>query len=116
MDDGSAGVEAAEGGAPLPGSTVAITLVVALVVWLVRLPGLSVFIWLGTYAHESGHATFAELVGGTVSTLTINSRGGGVTYWFAPADLADWRRAIVASAGYLGAVIVGAVLVVAEGA
>jgi hypothetical protein len=113
MDDGSVGGGVTRPEGALPGRTVAITLVIALVVWLARPTLLSPLIWLGTYAHESGHATFAELLGGNVVTLTINGRGGGVTYWLAPSDFADWRRAVVASAGYVGAVVVGAVLVVA---
>jgi hypothetical protein len=87
-------------------------IVLAVVVWLVRVPGLSVLGWFATLAHESGHAIAVELVGGDVDSVTINRYGGGVTLWHGPADLASWRRLVVASAGYLSAVAAGAALLV----
>jgi hypothetical protein len=99
-------------GEPLPVNTIVLTMIAAAVVWLVRPPLLSPIVWFGTLAHESGHAVTAQLVGGEVVTVSINGRAGGVTYWLHPTDLATWRLVLVATAGYLSAVVAGAVLVV----
>jgi hypothetical protein len=66
--------------------------------------------WLVTLVHESGHALAAELVGGDVKTVTINSRGGGLTTWTF-TDESTTRRLIVASGGYVGAAVIGGFMV-----
>ena len=88
------------------------TVAVAAVVWLVlgsTTPLLPVR-WLVTLVHEAAHAVAVEAVGGDVATVTINSRGGGLTVWGASSDLATWRRLLVASAGYLGTAVVGGLM------
>ena len=64
-----------------------------------------------TWIHECGHALATVLVGGRVTAITIQADGSGLTYSLVP----DGRIAqgIVASAGYLGAAIVGCLLIAA---
>jgi hypothetical protein len=72
--------------------------------WLI--PGAQYIIlplqFLNTHLHEMGHALASVLTGGTVSTITVRSDGSGVTY--TQMD----HPVIVASAGYVGASLIGA--------
>jgi hypothetical protein len=62
-----------------------------------------------TWVHECGHALATVLVGGQVTAVTIAADGSGLTHSLVP----DGRiaRGIVASAGYLGAALVGCMLI-----
>jgi hypothetical protein len=64
-----------------------------------------------TWVHECGHALATVLVGGRVTAVTIAPDASGVTWSLIP----DGRigRGIVASAGYLGAALVGCLLLAA---
>lgn len=64
-----------------------------------------------TWIHECGHALATVLVGGRVSAVTIQPDASGLTQSLVP----DGRiaRGIVASAGYLGAALVGCLLIAA---
>jgi len=58
--------------------------------------------------HESGHAIAAKLVGGTVDSITIDERQGGLcTFRFQPTFV---NQVVTASAGYLGSALSGALL------
>lgn len=64
-----------------------------------------------TWVHECGHALMAVFVGGRVSSITIDPDGSGVTNSLIPSTRA--ARGLVSSAGYLGASVVGCLLMAA---
>ena len=65
-----------------------------------------------TWIHECGHALATVLVGGRVEAITIAADTSGLTLGLVPAG--RLARGVVASAGYLGAAVVGCVLMAAE--
>lgn len=65
-----------------------------------------------TWIHECGHAIAAVLLGGTVASITIRSDTSGLTRSLMPASTI--AQAIVASAGYLSASLVGCLLLTAS--
>jgi hypothetical protein len=64
-----------------------------------------------TWVHECGHALMTLLVGGHVTSIAIQPDSSGVTHSLVPAGRI--ARGLVASAGYLGAAIVGCLLIAA---
>ncbi len=64
-----------------------------------------------TWVHECGHALATVLVGGHVTSVTIQPDASGLTHSLVP----DGRlaRGVVASAGYLGAALIGCLLIAA---
>jgi hypothetical protein len=64
-----------------------------------------------TWIHECGHAVMVMLVGGSVSSITIQPDTSGLTRSLVPAS--RMAQGLVASAGYLGASIVGCLLMAA---
>jgi hypothetical protein len=64
-----------------------------------------------TWVHECGHAFATVLVGGRVQAITIAPDTSGLTLGLVPAGAL--ARGVVASAGYLGAALVGCVLMAA---
>jgi len=64
-----------------------------------------------TWVHEVGHAVATVAVGGRVSSIVIRPDASGLTHSLVP----DTRlaRGVVASAGYLGAALVGCLLIAA---
>jgi hypothetical protein len=72
--------------------------------WLI--PGAQYIIlplqFLNTHLHEMGHALASVMTGGAVSQIIVRSDGSGVTY--TQMD----HPVIVASAGYVGASLIGA--------
>jgi hypothetical protein len=64
-----------------------------------------------TWIHEVGHALATVVVGGQVTSITIQPDGSGLTHSLVP----DSRvlRGVVASSGYLGAALVGCLLIAA---
>ncbi|MET0555587.1 MAG: M50 family metallopeptidase [Vicinamibacteria bacterium] len=64
-----------------------------------------------TWVHECGHAVATVLVGGHVQAITIAPDTSGLTLGLVPASRV--ARGVVASAGYLGAALVGCVLMAA---
>jgi hypothetical protein len=64
-----------------------------------------------TWAHECGHALMTLLVGGSVSSIMIEPDTSGVTLSLVPAGRI--ARGLVASSGYLGASLVGCLLMAA---
>lgn len=65
-----------------------------------------------TWVHECGHAVMAVLVGGSVSSITIEPDTSGLTRSLIPASRI--ARGLVSSAGYLGASVVGCCLLAAS--
>ena len=61
-----------------------------------------------TWVHETGHALMTVLVGGHVTSITIRTDTSGVTRSLLPAGRV--ARGLVASSGYLGAAVVGCLL------
>jgi hypothetical protein len=64
-----------------------------------------------TWVHECSHAVAAVLLGGSVSSITIQPDTSGLTRSLMPVSRI--AQGIVASAGYLGASIVGCCLMAA---
>jgi peptidase M50B-like protein len=64
-----------------------------------------------TWVHECGHALVTVLVGGRVQAITIAPDTSGLTLGLVPAGVL--ARGLVASAGYLGAALVGCLLMAA---
>ena len=87
-------------------TAVAISLVVSLTPWAQFL--LYPFKLFTTWVHESGHALMTVLVGGRVTSITIRPDTSGVTQSLVPTDRV--ARGLVASSGYLGAAVVGCLL------
>ena len=64
-----------------------------------------------TWVHECGHAVMTVLVGGHVNSIVIERNAAGVTNSLIPQSRV--AQGLVASAGYLGASIVGCALMIA---
>jgi hypothetical protein len=64
-----------------------------------------------TWVHECGHAVMTLLVGGHVYSIVIERNAAGVTSSLIPQSRV--AQGLVASAGYLGASIVGCALMIA---
>jgi len=88
----------------------ALCLAVSLTPWgpLILYP----FTLFTTWVHECGHAVAAVLLGGAVASITIQPDTSGLTRSLMPAS--SLAQAIVASAGYLTASIVGCCLLSAS--
>jgi hypothetical protein len=65
-----------------------------------------------TWVHECSHALAAVLLGGSVSSITIQTDTSGLTRSLMPAS--RLAQGLVASAGYLGASLVGCCLITAS--
>ena len=85
---------------------VAVSLAVSLTPWAPVL--LYPFKLFTTWVHESSHALMTVLVGGRVRSITIESDTSGLTQSLLPSGRV--ARGLVASAGYLGAAVVGCLL------
>jgi hypothetical protein len=64
-----------------------------------------------TWVHECGHAVMVVLMGGSVSSITIQPDTSGLTRSLMPSGRI--AQGLVASAGYLGATVVGCFLMAA---
>ena len=62
-----------------------------------------------TFIHEGGHAIAALLTGNSVQSLSVSMNGAGETY---TTEGGTFSRMLVSSAGYLGAMTFGALLLV----
>ena len=67
--------------------------------------------WFVTLVHEAGHALATLVLGGDVHSLTINHHGGGLTMSSFAGKPSTATVVVVASAGYLGASIVGGLMI-----
>jgi hypothetical protein len=90
-------------------AAVALSLVVSFTPWAQFL--LYPFKLFTTWVHECGHALMTILVGGRVTSITIEPDTSGLTQSLIPAGRV--ARGLVASSGYLGAAIVGCLLMAA---
>jgi hypothetical protein len=90
-------------------AAVAVSLVVSLTPWAPVL--LYPFKLFTTWVHECGHALMTVLVGGRVTSITIEPDTSGLTQSFVPVGRV--ARGVVASSGYLGAALVGCLLLAA---
>src|SRR2546425_10178657 len=88
---------------------VAVSLVVSLTPWAQIL--LYPFRLFTTWVHECGHALMTVLVGGRVTSITIQPDTSGLTRSLVPVGRV--ARGLVASSGYLGAAVVGCLLMAA---
>jgi hypothetical protein len=88
---------------------VAVSLVVSLTPWAQVL--LYPFRLFTTWVHECGHAVMTILVGGRVSSIMVRPDTSGLTTSVVPVGRIT--GGLVASAGYLGAAIVGCLLMAA---
>src|SRR3954468_21597553 len=64
-----------------------------------------------TWVHECGHAVMTVLVGGSVSSIAIEPDTSGLTRSLIPVGRV--ARGLVSSSGYLGASVVGCLLMAA---
>ena len=87
----------------------AVSLVVSLTPWsrFILYP----FKLFTTWVHECGHALITLCVGGRVMAITIEPDASGLTQSLVPVSRG--ARALVASSGYLGAAVVGCLLIAA---
>ena len=90
-------------------AAVAVSLVVSLTPWAPFL--LYPFKLFTTWVHECGHALMTVLVGGRVTSITIEPDTSGLTQSLVPVGRV--ARGLVASSGYLGAAVVGCLLMAA---
>jgi hypothetical protein len=90
-------------------TAVAVSLVVSLTAWAPFL--LYPFKLFTTWVHECGHALMTVLVGGRVTAIVIQPDTSGFTQSLVPVG--RLARGLVASAGYLGAAVVGCLLMAA---
>jgi hypothetical protein len=67
--------------------------------------------WFVTLVHEAGHAAAATVLGGEVTSVTVNRHGGGLTTWAYRGEVPTTTTVLVASAGYLGAAVVGGLMI-----
>jgi hypothetical protein len=90
-------------------AAVAVSLLVSLTPWAQFL--LYPFKLFTTWVHECGHALMTMLVGGRVTSITIEPDTSGLTKSLLPVGRV--ARGLVASSGYLGAALVGCLLMAA---
>lgn len=60
--------------------------------------------------HELSHGLAAILMGGRINHIEINSRIGGYCQYSLPVEAGFFRQSVVASAGYLGSILLGALI------
>ena len=90
-------------------AAVAVSIVVSLTPWAQFL--LYPFKLFTTWVHECGHALMTMLVGGRVMSITIQPDTSGLTQSLVPVGRV--AGGVVASSGYLGAAVVGCLLIAA---
>ena len=70
------------------------------------------FTILSTYVHEMCHGVTAVVLGGSISSLHIYKDGSGLAY--TTSDGTTWKRACIASAGYMGTALIGCCLILSR--
>lgn len=85
--------------------------VVSVVLWFVPFAEILIYPFriFVTFIHEGGHAIAALLTGNSVHSLSVSMSGSGQTY---TTQGGTFSQMFVSSAGYLGAMAFGAVLLV----
>lgn len=88
-------------------SSLLFAVVASIVAWVVPIVGalLVPLEYLNTHAHEFGHAVTGVATGGSVSYIKVFADGSGVT------PVAGGMMLFVASAGYVGAALLGALMI-----
>lgn len=66
------------------------------------------FMIFSTWVHEMCHGMAALIVRGGIQKLYVYKDGSGLCYTWTTGE--DWKRAFVASAGYTGTAVIGAIL------
>jgi peptidase M50B-like protein len=95
-----------------PQATVLLTAaVISIVLWFIPYAELLTYPFrlFVTFIHEGGHAIAALLTGNSVESLSIATNASGETY---TSQGGTFSQVLVASAGYLGAMTYGALLLV----
>lgn len=69
--------------------------------------------YLGTYAHEIGHATIGALIGANLDDVRIHADSSGLAVYRIPASWGRLRHCMVAAAGYPAPGIVGCATIAA---
>jgi Peptidase M50B-like len=90
-------------------AAVAVSLIVSLTPWADFI--LYPFRLFTTWVHECGHALMTVLVGGRVASIIIEPDASGLTHSLVPVGRI--AGGLVASSGYLGAAVVGCLLMAA---
>ena len=106
----SAGVAERVRPAPIARREVIVTVAATALVWLL-FSGFWLFVplrLLVTLVHEASHALAAMATGADVGSVTVNRFGGGLTRF--RGDTGTFGRLVIASAGYVGTALVGAVM------
>lgn len=91
------------------GTAIVLSLIVSLTPWAPYL--LYPFKLFTTWVHECGHAVMTLMVGGRVTSIGIQPDTSGLTLSVVPVG--RLARGLVASSGYLGAAVVGSLLMIA---
>lgn len=90
----------------------ALFVAIILLVVVLRVPYLQFiaypFLIFSTWVHEMCHGMAAILTGGGINKLYVYKDGSGLCYTWTTGE--DWKRAFVASAGYNGTAVLGALL------
>jgi Peptidase M50B-like len=63
-----------------------------------------------TWVHETSHAVVGVLVGSSIERVDLSGDGSGVTHISSSGSPSDFSQVAIGSAGYVGTVIVGALL------
>lgn len=87
-------------------ATLLLSAIASLILWVVPIFGfiLLPLQYLNTHLHEFSHAFIAMITGGPVEYIHVFSNGSGIT-------LAGGSPWLVSSAGYLGATVIGALMI-----
>lgn len=106
MIDGSAG----GGKLQRHQATLLVAAIASLLLWV--LPGFGFILlplqYLNTHLHEFSHALVATITGGHASSITVRSDGSGVT------SISGGSMVLTSSAGYLGATIIGGLMILSS--
>ena len=91
--------------------TLLIATAITFVLWLIPFAGLLTYPFriFVTFIHEGGHAIAALLTGNSVTALSVSMNTEGLTY---TSQGSLFSQILVSSAGYLGAMAYGALLLV----
>lgn len=72
--------------------------------------------YLGTYAHEIGHATVGALIGANLDDVRVHADSSGLAVYRIPASWGRLRHCLVSAAGYPAPGVVGCATVAAASA
>jgi len=95
-------------------SSAAAALVIGLIATIGPLWKLSRY--LGTYAHEIGHATVGALIGANLDDVRVHGDSSGLAVYRIPASWGRLRHCLVSAAGYPAPGVVGCATVTAASA